>query len=131
MMLWTKSNDDTYADEFRKRAAAIQAENTHIYLMYSPDLLFGFAPAQVALHLESCTNFIDALFQRDAIRMHGAIIKHDALEKAIRSNIRVLFGINDTTSVPVEQLGKGGNDSLGIWTFNSEDGLSDGVFWFR
>ena len=127
-MLWTKSNDDTDADEWRKSTAAIQAEKTHIYLLHSPNLLFGFAPAQVALHLESCTNFIDALFQGDAIRMQGAIIKHDALEKAIRSNISVLFGINDTASVPVEQLGKGGNDSLGIWAFNSEDGLSDGVF---
>ena len=54
-----------------------------VFRDHDADFLFCVSPVELVIHFESLANFVDALFQSHAIRVHHAIVKLDPLEEEI------------------------------------------------
>lgn len=101
---------------------------------HDANLFTLFTPIKLRLHLETVTNFLDAILQGDLVRVHFSVIKVNALEKEIGGMIRVLFAVNDTTAVPIKELRKCGHDAIGVGSMYAQDarrwgGLALGGWW--
>ena len=82
-------------------------------------------------HLKALTHFLDARHERNSVRVHRRIVEMNTLKEEFRRVIGVFFTVDNTTSVTVQELRKGGNDAIGVGTVHTEDGVRLGGFLVR